>query len=447
MTKFTDFGLNTSILQAITEQGYETPTPIQARAIPAVLKGGDLIGLAQTGTGKTAAFVLPLVHQLLAENKQAPGRSCRALILAPTRELAAQIEDQVKAYTVHTKLTSTVVFGGVKAGPQIKALARGVDILVATPGRLLDHLGERKARLDLTRFVVLDEADQMLDLGFIPAIRKLLRLVGNERQTLMFSATMAPQIRQLADDFLKHPETVAVTPPSKPVDRIDQKVLYTDPADKPQALIDLMVPEAGKRAIIFTRTKYGADRVAKRLVKYGHKANAIHGDKSQNQRIRALDAFKTGEAPVLVATDIAARGIDVDGVDLVVNYELPNVAENYVHRIGRTARAGASGRAVALCAPDERVMLKDIEKKMGVHIPGLNDAPPMPKGEAAKSKRRRRGGRRGQGQGEGGGQPSQPRNAQSRDGQTSGGDGGKPRRNRRSGGGQRRSGGAPRAAE
>jgi len=447
LTKFTDFGLNTSILQAITEQGYETPTPIQARAIPAVLKGGDLIGLAQTGTGKTAAFLLPLVHQLLAENKQAPGRSCRALILAPTRELAAQIEDQVKAYTVHTKLTSTVVFGGVKAGPQIKALARGVDILVATPGRLLDHLGERKARLDLTRFVILDEADQMLDLGFIPAIRKLLRLVGNERQTLMFSATMAPQIRQLADDFLKHPETVAVTPPSKPVERIEQKVLYTDPADKPQALIDLMAPEAGKRAIIFTRTKYGADRVAKRLVKYGHKANAIHGDKSQNQRIRALDAFKTGEAPVLVATDIAARGIDVDGVDLVVNYELPNVAENYVHRIGRTARAGASGRAVALCAPDERVMLKDIEKKMGVHIPGLNDAPPMPKAEAAKSKRRRRGGRRGQGQGEGGGQPSQPRNAQSREGQASGGGGGKPRRNRRNGGGQRRSGGAPHAAE
>jgi ATP-dependent RNA helicase RhlE len=257
---------------------------------------------------------------------------------------------------------------------------------VATPGRLLDHLGERKARLDLTSFVVLDEADQMLDLGFIPAIRKLLRLVGKERQTLMFSATMVPAIRQLADDFLSNPETVAVTPPSKPVERIDQKVLYTEAADKPEALIDLMAPEAGKRTIIFTRTKHGADRVAKRLVKYGHKANAIHGDKSQNQRTRALDAFKSGESPVLVATDIAARGIDVDGVDLVVNYELPNVAENYVHRIGRTARAGATGRAVALCAPDERVMLKDIEKTMGVAIAGLNDAPPMPKGEAAKSK-------------------------------------------------------------
>ena len=449
LTKFTDFGLNPSILTAISEQGYETPTPIQARAIPAVMKGHDLIGLAQTGTGKTAAFVLPLVHQLLAENKQAPGRSCRALILAPTRELAAQIEEQVKAYTAHTKLTSTVVFGGVKAGPQIKALARGVDILVATPGRLLDHLGERKARLDLTRFVILDEADQMLDLGFIPAIRKLLRMVGEERQTLMFSATMAPAIRQLADDFLDHPETVAVTPPSKPVERIDQKVFYTEDSAKPDALIDLMAPEAGKRAIIFTRTKYGADRVAKRLVKYGHKANAIHGDKSQNQRTRALDAFKSGEAPVLVATDIAARGIDVDGVDLVVNYELPNVAENYVHRIGRTARAGASGRAVALCAPDERVMLKDIEKTMGVAIQGLNDAPPMPKGEAAKSKRRRRGGRRGQGQGQGdGGGQAQASAPRSGEGSKGGPRGGKPQRHRRGGGGggQRRSG-APRAAE
>ena len=218
-----------------------------------------------------------------------------------------------------------------------------MDILVATPGRLLDHLGRTQGAAGSDQFVVLDEADQMLDLGFIPAIRKLLRLVGKERQTLMFSATMVPAIRQLADDFLSNPETVAVTPPSKPVERIDQKVLYTEAADKPEALIDLMAPEAGKRTIIFTRTKHGADRVAKRLVKYGHKANAIHGDKSQNQRTRALDAFKSGESPVLVATDIAARGIDVDGVDLVVNYELPNVAENYVHRIGRTARAGATG--------------------------------------------------------------------------------------------------------
>ena len=441
LTRFTDLGLNDSILSAIAEQGYETPTPIQARAIPQVLAGRDLIGLAQTGTGKTAAFVLPLIHQLLADNKQAPGRSCRALILAPTRELAAQIEEQVRAYTAHTKLTSAVIFGGVKAGPQIRVLARGVDILVATPGRLLDHLGERKARLDLTSFVVLDEADQMLDLGFIPAIRKLLRLVGKERQTLMFSATMVPAIRQLADDFLSNPETVAVTPPSKPVERIDQKVLYTEAADKPEALIDLMVPEAGKRAIIFTRTKHGADRVAKRLVKYGHKANAIHGDKSQNQRTRALDAFKSGESPVLVATDIAARGIDVDGVDLVVNYELPNVAENYVHRIGRTARAGATGRAVALCAPDERVMLKDIEKTMGVAIAGLNDAPPMPKGEAAKSKSRRRGGRRGQGQGQGEGAPSGQKRGGASGKPRQGGDGarsGKPQRNRRGSVGQRR---------
>lgn len=390
MTHFSDLGLAEPIQTAVNEQGYDTPTPIQAKAIPVVMKGGDLIGLAQTGTGKTAAFVLPLIHQLLKENKQAPGRSCRALILAPTRELAAQIEASVKAYTAHTKLTCAVVFGGVKAGPQIRTLARGVDILVATPGRLLDHLGERKARLDLTRFVVLDEADQMLDLGFIPAIRRLLKAVGPERQTLMFSATMPAQIRKLADDFLSHPETVAVTPQSKPVERIEQKVFYTDASDKPSVLVDLMAPEAGKRTIIFTRTKYGADRVAKRLENYGHKANAIHGNKSQNQRIRALDAFKSGEAPVLVATDIAARGIDVDGVELVINYELPNVAESYVHRIGRTARAGAEGRAIALCAPDERGLLEAIEKIMGLSIQGLNDAPPRPKGDAAKPKARRR---------------------------------------------------------
>jgi ATP-dependent RNA helicase RhlE len=397
---FTELGLAGPVMQAVVEEGYETPTPIQERAIPAMLSGRDVVGLAQTGTGKTAAFVLPLLTRLMAEKKQAPGLSCRALILAPTRELASQIAASVETYGRHTGITHAVVFGGVKPGPQIRALARGVDILVATPGRLLDHLGARKLRLDLTSTVVLDEADQMLDLGFMPAIRRILQAVGKPRQTVMFSATMPDAIRKLADDFLHDPATVSVSPPSRPIERIVQKVFYVDGGDKPTAIIDLMAPEAGKRAIVFTRTKRGADKVAKRLCEYGHKASAIHGNKSQGQRERALAAFKSGGAPVLVATDIAARGIDVDGVDLVVNYELPNVAESYVHRIGRTARAGAEGRAISLCAPDERLLLKGIEKLIGKEIAGLNDAPPMPRGEAAKPKQNRGGGRpRYQGQG------------------------------------------------
>jgi ATP-dependent RNA helicase RhlE len=402
MQDFKTLGLAEPVLRAVREAGYDAPTPIQAQAIPVMLDGGDLMGLAQTGTGKTAAFVLPLIDRLMAEKKQAPGRSCRALVLAPTRELAAQIGQSIHTYAKHTPITHTVVFGGVKPGPQVRALARGIDILVATPGRLLDHVGAGKARLDLASHVVLDEADQMLDLGFIPAIRRILSAVGPDRQTVMFSATMPKPIRKLADDFLNHPKTVSVTPPSKPVERIDQKVLYVDQADKAKALVDLMAPEAGKRTIVFTRTKHRADRVARRLAEYGHKANAIHGNKSQGQRERALAAFKVGQAPVLVATDIAARGIDVDGVELVVNFELPNVAESYVHRIGRTARAGASGRAIALCSPDERPLLAAIEKLMGRSVEGLNDAPPLPKrdkGESAKSKPRRRRSRSRQGQG------------------------------------------------
>lgn len=412
MQDFKTLGLAEPVLRAVREAGYDAPTPIQAQAIPVMLDGGDLMGLAQTGTGKTAAFVLPLIDRLMAEKKQAPGRSCRALVLAPTRELAAQIGQSIRTYAKHTPITHTVVFGGVKPGPQIRALARGVDILVATPGRLLDHVGAGKARLDLTSRVVLDEADQMLDLGFIPAIRRILSAVGPDRQTVMFSATMPKPIRKLADDFLDQPKTVSVTPPSKPVERIDQKVLYVEQADKAKALVDLMAPEAGKRTIVFTRTKHRADRVARRLAEYGHKANAIHGNKSQGQRERALAAFKAGAAPVLVATDIAARGIDVDGVELVVNFELPNVAESYVHRIGRTARAGASGRAIALCSPDERPLLAAIEKLMGRSVQGLNDAPALPKPEAgagagAKSRPRRRRSRARRGQG---GQPAKAGN-------------------------------------
>lgn len=409
--RFSDLGLAPGILEAIADAGYDTPTPIQAQAIPLVLKGRDVVGLAQTGTGKTAAFVLPLIDQLLAENKRAPGKTARALVLAPTRELAAQIADSVATYAKGTRLSHAVVFGGVKAGPQVRALARGVDILIATPGRLLDHAGIGALRLDFTKRLVLDEADQMLDLGFIPAIRKILHLLGKPRQTVMFSATMPDQIRALADQFLRDPANIAVSPPSKPVERIAQAVRYVDASDKPAALVDVMSQEVGKKTIVFTRTKRGADRVAKRLHEYGHKVSAIHGNKSQTQRERALAGFKAGTMPVLVATDIAARGIDVDSVDLVINYELPHVAESYVHRIGRTARAGADGRAIALCAPDERKLLVAIEKLMGLSVRALNDAPPMPKGEAAKPKPKRRRHRGGQ-QGKAGG-PKGARRAKS----------------------------------
>ena len=437
MTQFSDLGLAEALLRAVKAEGYDTPAPIQAKSIPAVLKGRDVVGIAQTGTGKTAAFVLPLLDRLLAEGKQAPGRSFRALIVAPTRELAAQIGESIAVYGKNTGLTHAVIFGGVKPGPQIRALAKGLDILVATPGRLLDHVGGGKARLDLTSVVVLDEADQMLDLGFMPAIRRILNGVGKPRQTVMYSATMPPPIRALADDFLHDPVTVSVTPHSLPIERIEQGVMYVDGGAKRQALIDVMAEHSGQRAIVFTRTKRGADKVAKQLVEYGHGAAAIHGNKSQGQRERALAAFKAGKSPVLVATDIAARGIDVDGVDLVVNYELPNVPESYVHRIGRTARAGASGKAVALCAPDERSLLADIEKLMGSAIPGLNDAPPLKPGEGKPSKsksRNRGGGGRGPRQGQGGGRPQ---GAQG-DGQGGGQGSGQPRRRnrrRRSGGG------------
>ena len=432
LTKFTELGLAEPVLRAVRNEGYETPTPIQAKSIPAVLAGRDVVGIAQTGTGKTAAFVLPLLTRLLEENKQAPGRSCRALILAPTRELASQIAESIAVYGKGTGLSHAVIFGGVKPGPQIRALAKGLDILVATPGRLLDHMGEGKARLDLTSTVILDEADQMLDLGFMPAIRRLLQAVGKPRQTVMYSATMPSAIRKLADDFLHDPVTVSVTPQSKPVDRIDQSVMYVNTADKPAALTDLMAKEVGKRTLVFTRTKRGADKVAKSLAAYGHKVNAIHGNKSQPQREKALAAFKTGETPVLVATDIAARGIDVDDVALVVNYELPNVSESYVHRIGRTARAGASGRAVAFCAPDERTLLADIEKLMGFKVRGLNDAPPfvagLPKPGAGK------GQGRGGGQRQGGARPARPQGQKQAQG------GGqkrrRPSRGKRSGGGQ-----------
>ena len=371
LTNFGELGLAESLLRAVAAEGYETPTAIQIAAIPLGLAGHDVVGIAQTGTGKTAAFVLPILQRLSAEAVRPQPRTCRALILAPTRELAAQIADCIRSYGRFLKLTSTIVVGGVKPGPQIAALARGVDILVATPGRLLDHMGGGAVRLDAVTTVVLDEADQMLDLGFMPAIRRILAKTPAGRRTALFSATMPPPIRQLAADFLKNPKEVQATPVSRPVELIEQRVIAVAAADKRAVLVDLLTAEAKGRTIVFTRTKHGADRVVKQLLQAGLPAAAIHGNKSQNQRTRTLATFKSGETRILVATDIAARGIDIDGVSHVVNFELPNVPEVYVHRIGRTARAGAAGIAITLCDPAERGLLRDIEKLIARTL--LND--------------------------------------------------------------------------
>lgn len=320
------------------------------------------MGIAQTGTGKTAAFVLPLLTRLLADEYRAGPRRCRALILAPTRELAAQIDESITTYAANTNLKSTVIVGGVKPRPQIKAMERGVDILVATPGRLLDHVGTGAIVLDKVRTIVLDEADQMMDLGFLPSIRRIMEKLKASRQTLLFSATMPKQIRALANDFLDKPVEISVAPQSKPVERIDQRVVLVPRSEKRNALRDVLAVPGMERAIVFARTKRGADRVAENLMKDGLEAFAIHGNKSQNQRVRALDGFKSGKVKILVATDIAARGIDVDGVSHVVNYDLPNQAENYVHRIGRTARAGRDGIAISIVEPLDHDLLAEIEK-------------------------------------------------------------------------------------
>lgn len=369
MTQFTDLGLAEPLLRALKSEGYEIPTPIQAKLIPIMMEGRDVVGIAQTGTGKTAAFVLPLLNELAARNERPEPRSCKALIVTPTRELAAQIADNITAYAKYMKATSTVVVGGVKPNPQIRAMTRGVDILVATPGRLLDLVSTGAIRLDKTTTVILDEADQMLDLGFMPAIRRIMSQVPRARRTALLSATMPKQIRSLANDFLNNPAEISVTPASKPVERIAQSVIFVPKNAKPNLLIDILKKTAFERVIVFTRTKHGADKVARVLTKNDLPADAIHGNKSQNQRKRALDSFKTGETMILIATDIAARGIDVDGISHVINYDLPNVPESYVHRIGRTARAGAEGIAIAFCDREERALLKDIEKLMKITIP------------------------------------------------------------------------------
>ena len=359
--KFTELGLVPEILRAIADQGYETPTPIQAQAIPVVLAGHDLMACAQTGTGKTAGFTLPILNRLAASKPAGP-RKIRTLILTPTRELAAQVEESVRTYGAHLPFTSLVIFGGVGINPQIAALRKGVDILVATPGRLLDHAQQRTIDLSGVEVLVLDEADRMLDMGFIHDIRKVLALLPKKRQNLLFSATFSDEIRTLAGSFLVNPEYVESERRNTAPELVKQYVYKVDRERKRDLLVDLIKEKGWYQVLVFTRTKWGANGLAEKLLKAGIEADAIHGNKSQNARTRALDNFKSGKLHVLVATDIAARGIDIDELPHVVNFELPNVAEDYVHRIGRTGRAGSEGSAVSLVCVDEHKLLKDIER-------------------------------------------------------------------------------------
>jgi ATP-dependent RNA helicase RhlE len=359
---FSDLGLSAPVLGALAAEGYSTPTPIQSQTIPSALAGRDLCGIAQTGTGKTAAFALPILERLCASTqRRAPG-ACRALVLSPTRELASQIADSFRCYGALLPLSAAAVFGGVAIGQQRRQLARGVDVLVATPGRLLDLIDTGSLTLSRVQVLVLDEADRMLDLGFIHALRRIVRLLPQQRQTMLFSATMPKAIAALAEQYLTDPVKVVATPAAITVERIQQSVVFVSSDRKRGLLTSFLRDPAFGRVLVFTRTKHGADRVVRHLDDSGIAAAVIHGNKSQPQRERALAAFRTGNARVLVATDVAARGIDVEGVSHVVNFELPNVPEDYVHRIGRTARAGAAGIAIAFCSDEERPYLHDIEK-------------------------------------------------------------------------------------
>ena len=366
--RFEDLGLSQPVLQALDLKGYNNPTPIQAQAIPPVLEGRDLMGIAQTGTGKTAAFMLPSIDRLREADKQTPFKSCRMLVLAPTRELAGQIAQNAKDYGALAGLKVHSIVGGTSVNKDRNKLHRGTDILVATPGRLLDLIDQKAFTLDKVEVLVLDEADQMLDLGFIHALRRISQLVPEDRQTLFFSATMPKQIQELVGKYCRNPVKVSVTPESTTAERIDQ-YLFMVQQDEKQTLLEMIlserhqVPGKFERVLIFARTKHGCDRIVKKLSQSGIPANAIHGNKSQPQRERALGEFRSAKTPILVATDVAARGIDIPGVSHVLNYELPNVPEQYVHRIGRTARAGRDGIAIAFCAEDERDYLKDIRKK------------------------------------------------------------------------------------
>ena len=362
-------GLAEPLQRALKAEKHINPTPIQVQAIPALLKGRDLLGIAETGTGKTAAFSLPILHRLSLDNASRKPSAPRALILAPTRELAGQIGDRVNAYGRHTKLRSAVVFGGVGQGQQIKALRAGVDILIATPGRLLDLCDQGHVRLNAVSVLVLDEADRMLDMGFIRDVRKIIALCGDkQRQTLLFSATMQASIGKLARDVLRDPIRVDISPVNVTVDRIEQRAYFVSKQNKRSVLAELVTDPKVGQAIVFTRTKRSADRVCRNLVQDGILAAALHGNKAQNARVKALNGFRSGQVRVLVATDIAARGIDVPGISHVINYELPNEPESYVHRIGRTARAGAGGTALSLCESGEVPYLQAIERLMQTNV-------------------------------------------------------------------------------
>ena len=375
MTDFAGLELAQPILRAITDEGYTTPTPIQLKSIPSLIEGRDLLGVAQTGTGKTAAFTLPLLHRLAQNGEKLKSRQPRALILAPTRELAAQISDSVRCYGQHMHLRSTVVFGGASIRPQIQALNRGVHILVATPGRLLDLMNQRHLQLGAVETFILDEADRMLDMGFIPDVKKICAALPKKRQTLLFSATMPKSIEGLADSLLSEPVRVEITPAATTVEKIEQHVLFVAKDKKRSLLGELLKNKDLARVLVFTRTKHGADRVVRHLQQCGVKSDAIHGNKAQNARQRALKSFRNGRIRALVATDIAARGIDVDGVTHVINFDLPNEPESYVHRIGRTARAGAGGIALSFCDHEERAYLRNIEKVIRQSVPVQEDHP------------------------------------------------------------------------
>jgi ATP-dependent RNA helicase RhlE len=359
---FDTLGLSTDLLRAVAEQGYTVPTPIQQQAIPAILQGQDILASAQTGTGKTAGFTLPLLHRLSSTSASKVNRAPRALILTPTRELAAQIGDSVKTYGKYLSLRSAVVYGGVGIGPQIQTLRRGVDILVATPGRLMDHLGQKTVDLSQVEILVLDECDRMLDMGFIRDIRKIMAVLPPSRQTLMFSATFSKAIQQLANSLLKSPTLIEVAPRNTVAEQVEQVVHPVDRHRKRELLSYMIGFHNWQQVLVFTRTKQGANSLAEQLAKDGLKTSAIHGNKSQAARTRALSDFKQGKVRVLVATDVASRGLDIDQLPHVVNYELPNVPEDYVHRIGRTGRAGNEGQAVSLVCSDEYPLLKDIER-------------------------------------------------------------------------------------
>jgi ATP-dependent RNA helicase RhlE len=398
--QFTDLGLSADILRAVAEQGYDTPTPIQAQAIPIVLSGRDLMAAAQTGTGKTAGFTLPIL-QLLASRAPVKRGKPRCLVLVPTRELAIQVHDSVRAYGKHLRLKSTTIFGGVGMGNQLAALKSGVDIVVATPGRLLDHIAQKSADLSAIEIFVLDEADRMLDMGFIRDIRKVIALLPKQKQTLLYSATFSDEIRGLATGLLNDPASVEVARRNAPAEAVAQAVYPVDRDRKRDLLIKLISDHGWHQVLVFTRTKHGADALADRLGKAGIQAAALHGNKSQNQRQRALEDFKKLKLHVLVATDIAARGIDIDELPHVVNYELPNVPEDYVHRIGRTGRAGASGEAISLVCVDEHKLLRDIERLLKRQIekrvvPGFEPDPSI-KPEPIQKPRQPRGAQPGRG--------------------------------------------------